>query len=379
MVNSSLLIPDCKKFTGYKPCIPGKNCLKDCDEIERKGVVILIINLDAMGDVLMTTAQLKSIKEKYPDSTIYWLTMKNAAQLLLHNNYIDKVIVWNFESILLLQQIKFDVILNADKSTQSCSLVNSLISGQKFGFGLNQNGAIIPLSKAADYNYILGLDDELKFRKNLRTGQDILSETFELNYNRDEYVLNLTEEEISFCNEYKKKNHIHDSDLVVGFNTGCSELYPNKKMTVDQHVYLIEKLSLFDKIKLVLLGGPEDTRRNNQIAEYVGDKVLLTPTTEGLRRGICYENIADIIITGDSFGMHLAIALKKHVIAWFGLSCWTEIDLYDRGIKMIPNGLKCSPCWKKVCPYDLECIKMIDLDSIISEVNSYREKRNRGK
>ncbi len=148
-------------------------------------------------------------------------------------------------------------------------------------------------------------------------------------------------------------------------------------MTIEQHVHLIEKLSSYDKIKLILLGGPEDTARNNQIAEFVGDKVILTPTCEGVRRGICYENIADVVITGDSFGMHLAIALKKYVIAWFGLSCWTEIDLYDKGFKLIPEGLFCAPCWKKVCPYNLECIKMIDLDKIVNGVLEYKKNYNR--
>jgi len=69
--------------------------------------------------------------------------------------------------------------------------------------------------------------------------------------------------------------------------------------------------------------------------------------------------------------MHLAIALKKYVIAWFGLSCWSEIDLFDRGEKLIPHGLECSPCWKKKCPYNLECIQMIDLKKIEDLVKKY--------
>ncbi len=98
------------------------------------------------------------------------------------------------------------------------------------------------------------------------------------------------------------------------------------------------------------------------------------PATEGLRKGIVYENAADIVITGDSYGMHLAVALKKYVLVWFGVSCWTEIDLYERGEKFIPAGLFCSPCWKKSCPYDLECIKMIDLDRMYSTALEYAEK-----
>jgi heptosyltransferase-2 len=73
--------------------------------------------------------------------------------------------------------------------------------------------------------------------------------------------------------------------------------------------------------------------------------------------------------------MHLAIALKKFVIAWFGLSCWQEIDLYDRGIKLFNIDLECSPCWKRECPYNLECISSIDLDKIVKIVVEMYETR----
>jgi heptosyltransferase-2 len=60
--------------------------------------------------------------------------------------------------------------------------------------------------------------------------------------------------------------------------------------------------------------------------------------------------------------LHLAIALRKYIIVWFGLSCAAEIELYGRGEKLVPEGLDCSPCWKKECPYNLECIDKIDLN-----------------
>ncbi|AFH49235.1 Hypothetical protein IALB_1527 [Ignavibacterium album JCM 16511] len=368
-------IPSCKRFTGYKPCYPNHNCWIDgCKDNIPIGKKILIINLDAMGDVLMTTAQLPAIKRKFPESTIYWITLKVAAPLLYFNQYIDFVLEYNFESLSILQQIEFDYLMNVDKSQRSCALLNSLNAKNKLGFGLNKDGKIIPVNEAAHYNYLLGMDDHLKFKVNQRTGQDYLAETFELDYQRDEYVFNLTEDEVKFISNYKKSIGISDSDRIVGFNTGCSELYPNKKMTIEQHIYLIEKLLSLGKYKIMLLGGPEDTERNKFISEYFKDKIINTPTNEGVRRGACYEAIPQIIVTGDSFGMHLAIALKKYVIAWFGVSCWTEIDLYGRGVKLYQKDLFCSPCWKKVCPYDLECIKMIDLERIIAEIENYFNK-----
>ncbi len=371
-------IPDCKKFTGYKPCYPDHNCWTDgCKDPEPFGTRIVIINLDAMGDVLMTTAQLAGIKRKYPVSTIYWVTLKIAAPLLNNNPYIDKVFEYNFESLSILSQMKFDVVMNVDKSMRSGALTMSLDAPKKLGFGINERGQIIPLNKGAEYNYLLGMDDHLKFKVNQRTGQDYLAETFELDYQRDDYVFFLSEEEKKFVEEYKEKVGITDGDEIIAFNTGCSNLYPNKKMTLEQHAVLIERFLSYNRFKIMLLGGPEDTERNAILEEQFKGKIINTPTNMGVRKGACFESIPQVVITGDSFGMHLAIALKKYVIAWFGLSCWTEIDLYDRGVKLYPEGLACAPCWKKECPYNLECIQMIDLERIEKEAVKYFDELRR--
>ena len=370
-------IPSCKRFTGYKPCYPDHNCWIDgCKDNIAIGIKILIINFDAMGDVLMTTAQLPALKRKYPKSAIHWITLSISAPLLKNNLLVDQVFIYNAESLSIISQIEYDLVLNVDKSQRSCALLNSVNAKRKLGFGMDKNGKIIPMNKGAYYNYNLGMDDNLKFKVNKRTRQDYLAETFEIDYKRDDYIFNFTDEELNFINLYKKENGIGENDFVVGFNTGCSLLYPNKKMTIKQHIYLIEKLLAFNKgVKIVLLGGPEDAERNDQIYSKFKNKIINTPTNLGVRRGACFENLADIVVTGDSFGMHLAIALKKYVIAWFGVSCWTEIDLYDRGVKLYQEDLFCSPCWKKSCPYDLECIKMIDLDRIVEAIVIYKHKQ----
>ncbi|MCH7771470.1 MAG: lipopolysaccharide heptosyltransferase family protein, partial [Bacteroidetes bacterium] len=97
-------IPSCKRFTGYKPCYPDHNCWEDgCKDNLPIGTKILIINLDAMGDILMTTAQLPALKKKFPESTIYCVTLKNAVKLLYNNQYVYQVFEYNAESISILK------------------------------------------------------------------------------------------------------------------------------------------------------------------------------------------------------------------------------------------------------------------------------------
>jgi len=370
-----IVIPDCKRFTGYKPCFPGTRCYQECADPLPIGKRILIVNLDAMGNVLVTTSILPALKRKYPRSHISWITLKNARPLLENNPLLDRVYVWEPEAWMVLGQIQFDLVLNVDKSARSCAFVGTLRAGRKLGFGLNKEGVIIPLNKEANENYLLGLDDHLKFRVNQKTVAQILCETFLLRYANDEYVLKLSDDEQEFCRQYLNEHGIRDGEVVVGLNTGCSDLYPNKKLRVDQHVQLIGLLGGIPGIRIVLVGGPEDTKRNAEIVRQVNTPVLSTPTDEGVRKGLCYVNICDLVISGDSFGMHAAIGLQKHVIAWFGVTSPAEINVFERGEKLAPEGLHCSPCWKRECPYNLECIDMVDLKGIAGIVRKFAESR----
>jgi ADP-heptose:LPS heptosyltransferase len=376
MSTTGMTIPDCRHFSGYKPCHPGENCLHGCVDPDPFGVRILIVNLDAMGNVLVTTSLLPALKRKYPQSHISWITLKNAGPLLLNNPLLDRIYLWEPESWLILGQCEFDLVLSVDKSQRSGAFVQSLHARERLGFAIDARGVIVPLNSEAEENYRLGLDDHFKFRVNQKTVQQIQCEQFRLDYRRDEYVLVLTEEEKAFCESFKREHGLNGGrDLIVGFNTGCSELYPNKKMTIEQHVELVGRLATLDGLKLVLVGGPEDTQRNAEIARQVGDRVINTPTTHGVRRGLCYINLCDLVISGDSFGMHASVGLRKQVIVWFGVSCSQEIDLYGRGHKLVPRDLACSPCWKRACPHHLECLTLIDLDAIIDHVKRYRDAR----
>jgi heptosyltransferase-2 len=374
-----LKIPKCKNYSGYKPCKPYYNCIEEgcLDENANMGTKILIISLDALGNVLDNTPILHAIKRKFPVSTIYWITLPNAEKILWYNHLIDKVFTWTDENRMILKNIEFDYVMNADKSVYACAFANEISAKKKLGFLLNEDGKIVPANEGAMYSYILGIDDQKKFRENTRSGVDIIHEVFELEYKQDPYVFNFSDEEREFIANYKKEISFDGSNVYVGFNTGCSELFPNKKMTVEQHIKIIKDLLNNKNLKIVLLGGREDTDRNEQIYDSFNSRqkrnIINTPSTLGLRRGACLMSIPDIVISGDSFGMHLAIALQKYIIVWFGLSCWAEIELYGKGEKLYPKDLECSPCWKRVCPYNLECIDMIDLKKIIELVNNYKK------
>jgi len=55
-----------KHFTGYKPCFPERGATNGAWISDPIGTRILLINLDAMGNVLVTTSILPAIRRRVP-------------------------------------------------------------------------------------------------------------------------------------------------------------------------------------------------------------------------------------------------------------------------------------------------------------------------
>ncbi|WP_025321512.1 glycosyltransferase family 9 protein [Deferrisoma camini] len=368
---------DCRYFTGYKPCRFRRLC-DGCPEYRPRGTRILLINLDAMGDVVRTTALLPALKRVYPQSFVSWVTLKNAAPILEHNPYVDEVLLYGPDTVLELEPRRFELVLNVDKTRRSAALAQRVQAAERRGFGVNEHGAIVPLTPEAGYQYWTGLDDDLKFHRNRKSEQQMLAETMGLEFRRDPYVLVLGPEERSFVERTRRAWGL-GGEVVVGLNTGCSTLFPYKKLPVEYQARLAEELvDRFPGVRVLLLGGPEDAERNREIARLTRAPVLETPCTEGLRRGIQYMDLADVVITGDSLGMHLAIGLGKRVVAWFGLTCEQEIDFFDRGEAVLAR-VDCRPCWRRACNRPVKCYERVDMEELLGAAGRQIEAAHREK
>ncbi|MBN1878561.1 glycosyltransferase family 9 protein [bacterium] len=356
---------DCRKFNGYKPCSPYKLC-ENCSDYSPQGFRILIINLDALGDVLMTTALLPSIKAQHPQSTIRWITLPMAVPLLENNPFIDEIIPYSPETLSWLKYMDFDLVLSCDRDRKSTAIAMSVSAQEKRGFGLGPEGVIIPLNQEMEYAYRLGIDDTLKFRTNRQTGQQILSEGMGFSYQRHEYILELTDEERKAISHFREEKGMFGSIQALGINTGCSGKFRYKRLNEDQLHALIKKILARDsnnELRIFLLGGKTETDLNNRLIQQACDqRVIATPTDEGIRKGLLYIAACDACLTGDTFGLHAAIALKIPSIVFFTISCDVEIDLYDRG-RMVLADVPCRPCWKPWCP-DPICIDQVNLDEL---------------
>jgi len=283
--------------------------------------------------------------------------------LLTNHPLIDRVLTTSLEDQLALRALEFDAAFVVDKSLAASGLLRSTSADLVFGFVADaRTGGITPATAHAEELWRLGLDDHQKFFVNKKTENQLIHEALDLGpYLRDDYDLRLSLEEEVEVQARHRLWSLRPDQPVIGFNTGCGPLMPAKKWTVDFHRQVIERLLAQGHRNLVLLGGPEDRERNEAIGR--GFPVIQSETSRGVREGLQSLAACDLIITGDSFGLHLGISMKKFMIAWFGPSCAHEIELYGRGVKLMTEA-SCSPCWKRHCAKDKMCYDQIQIRTI---------------
>lgn len=365
---------NCRFFKGNIPCQYHKNqdmTCSSCLYYSPKLKKILIIKLLAIGDVLRTTFILDTLKNKFKDSYIVWLTHTQAKPLLVNNPFIDELIENNVDTMNRLRVEKFDVVFNPSNDKESAILATLVRARKKFGFIYNENGYIEPIGKMARYYLEIGINDNLK-RQNKLTYQKIVSEMLGIKDCNSRPIIRLTDEELTFANKFKEKYQLNNH-LVIGLNTGAGKRWQLKKWPIEKTVELARRISGELKAKVILFGGPEEQERNREIIEKCKDVFIDSGCNNSLREFAKLISLVDILVTSDTLALHIAVALDKYVIGLFGPTSYSEVELYGKGIKIYPKGMDCLSCYKNTCSIKPNCMDKINVDDVFSAIVGFKK------
>ena len=370
-----ITIPDCRYFSGSKPCPTGRVCW-NCVERFPRGKKILLIQLSGQSHTLLMTSQLRALHLTYPESTLYWITLPENLPLLENNPYVDFVIPWCDETKMIVENMSFDVALNPDIHPFGSALMMNVQADKKAGFGLNEDGAVVPFNKGAHYQYFITMDNDYRRKQNERTLPMIINDSMELAYEHDRYLLNLNDDELDYCDALLSDYDIYEDDITIGIISATDPQWPQRLLQTEQYVELIRRIAKkLPDTKILLLSQPDGYHFCNEIIEQCGDIVIPLFEEKRIREYLCYLNLADIVVSGDTFGMHAAIGLKKWVVAWLGQTQAQETELFDRGQKVESDAF-CAGCNNRTCE-ESDCIDHLDMDRLFEAVeHAYEGMKN---
>ena len=252
---------NCRYFTGDRPCKFHKKYEIKCDFCNYYspiGLKILIIKLDAIGDVLRTTSILPPLKHKYPDSYVTWCTKQNARALYSGNNYVNEIITIKEDAQFRLIAEEFDIVINLDSSKMSSAIATSAKGKEKMGFVLNKKGSVMPQSEEADCWLQMSAFDDAK-RKNQKTYQQIIYAVTALESKIAHPILNVTDELLKLKKNQLIKNRFNPKLKTIGLNVGVGTKWLHKGWPIENWIGLIKLIS-DKKLNIFLLGGPDEQK-----------------------------------------------------------------------------------------------------------------------
>ncbi|MEK6831012.1 MAG: glycosyltransferase family 9 protein [Nanoarchaeota archaeon] len=392
---------------------------------------ILIIKLGAKGDVVRTLPILVGIKERYPDSEITWITKPYCKEILETSSYINKILTLpdldnvndinistaddlkkegplitsdnnleinkiptnnNLNKILIE---KFDVLYNFDMEKEATELTEKIKADRKYGFySDNKNNKDYANSFNLSGEYYLNtlFDDETK-KSNKKTYQEMMFDIAEIPYKKQLPTFNLSYNDKKYGEQFLINNGLKDkiNKKIIGIHVSAGKRWPSKKWHLENLKEFIIKLkttkiknninfknnhnlnnnekSYEDNDEVLLFVGPnEKNYYDNLIKELEHKKIKIyisTPRSD--KEFFSLMSICNKIVSGDSFALHVALALKKPTIGLFFCTPPNEIEDYGL-LKKIVSPLLYGFFPEKMDIYDEQLTKSVSADEVLDEI-----------
>ena len=314
---------------------------------------ILIIKTGALGDVLRTTSILPGLHASHAGCRVTWVTARSAEDLVRHHPLVDRVLTVDPEDSGSVAAVGDDLVADAwghvfsfDDEELLCGLASRVSGGPGNG---TLSGAYLAEDGERRYTpdvapwFDMGLlsvhgkktADRLKV-ENRESHAAIFARM--LGIRMGETELPLPEEALAFADAFAERTALHIAGPVVGLNTGAGGRWDSKRLSVDKTVELAARLSdaLSGHVTFLVMGGPGEAERNAEILLHCEGLVrtIDAGTTNPLLEFAALVDRLNLLVTSDSLALHLAVARKVAVLAFFAPTSAAEIELYRRGEKV---------------------------------------------
>lgn len=291
-----------------------------------------ISRTSSLGDVLRTTV----ILYPFVRDNVTWLVDEAAFPLLEGNPYIKRILIYDLTSVLQLQRERFDTVVNLEKVPGICALADSIQAWRRYGFRFDEMKGEAEAYDRCEYIFSLCKDSGLKKAKKA-SWQESLLEIVDAKWKGQEYILG-----------YKPSTR---ERYDVGLNWAVGSKWPNKAWPEDK----------WEELRGLLDGG------------YV---YSMQEGLDDIRRYIDWINQCRVLVTNDSLGLHIALALKKKVVVLYGPTNPNETYFYGRAEALFPKvRYNCIPCLSQKCIQKKNCMSFISPQDVMRRIVHLLKKR----
>jgi len=335
-----------------------------------KSLNILVIKISSVGDVILVTASLKAIRQKFPRAKIVCLVGEESREILQRCPYIDELMIIDaknrkrkFWRILKygrkLARSKFDKVIDFQNNHMSHLLCFLSFARESYGYQNKKWGFFLNRSIEQNDHPMPPVPHQFQILNAL-----------DIDYHED-MKLELWPSE----RDYKKIDDLFESEWlgakhsIVGIHLAASLRWKTKNWPIEYAAKLCDMLAA-KNIRVVITGAEKDNELGQQLMTISKSKPAnLIGKTDIMELAVLISK-CKVFITPDTAPMHIAAAMQTPFIAFFGpTSAFRHLPPAGAYV-VFQRKLPCVPCYSPSCRIKTHaCMTEITPEEVAAQVS----------
>ena len=343
---------------------------------------ILISRLRFIGDVVLTTPAVASVRAALPDAFLAYLGEREAVSLLEHHPDIDEIIPYDFSRpsaveqarvALLLRRRRFDLAIDLFSNPRSALLM--YLSGTRVRVGLDRKGRgrLFTVRVRDDGAPRTAIEFHMRFLSAVGIPTPAVKTR-----------IVVTEQECREAEELLRRTSGEGEFRHPAIVLHPGATWPAKKWEAERFGQLGRRVATELKGSVFIAQGPGDDMLVRNVRAAADGAVSILPLTS-LRLLAAVLSLCDVVVSNDAGPMHIAAAVGTPTIGLFGPgeeNIWFPYDPAD-GHKALRKDVPCHPCHLDVCNREgagfMECMNLLSTDEVfLAVLSSLRARKPQG-
>jgi len=337
---------------------------------------LLVFGPNWIGDTIMSTPMLSSLRKAFPSVHIVMVVKPYAYDLWKWNPFVDEI--WTFKApriynifayLKLFWKIKknqFDLTIILPHCLRYALITFLVGIPHRVGYNVAHRGVF--LTHTLEYNL------SLRKKHMVDNYLDILK-AISIEPRSKDLILDIDLNSQAKAEKILEDNHIHSEDLVIGIAPGA--IYGEaKRWPKERYAELADNIIGKYNAKVLIFTGVMERKLGEEIKKsmrYVpimfNGNITLLETAALIKR-------CNLFITNDSGLMHIAASVKTKIIAIFGSTSPDWTGPYGDGHMVIRKKIDCSPCFERKCHLKTYiCLKSVNVKDVLETVQIQLKKR----
>jgi predicted lipopolysaccharide heptosyltransferase III len=338
---------------------------------------ILLIQLGDIGDVVLTTPTIKTLKENHPSGEIFVLLRSHARQLLEGYPLVDGLfsldkkkksfaeeIAYQRDILLGLRSERFDLSIDLRAGTRGAFV--SFLSGARVRIGRYRGDGRLCRNRL--FTHLVSPENELNQYAAMHSLNMLAPFDLEIEDTHPELIT--TYEQQRSAENILREERIPPDRPILALHPFSRWGY--KEWPIKNYAKLINYMCSRYKVSLIVTGSIEERARASEIARMSRSNVHNLAGTTSLGELAAILKKCSLLIGIDSAPMHIAAAVGTPTVTIFGPSSPLNWAPQGKHHSVISKDLPCVPCRQKGCNNSevSRCLDELSAEEVIPVIDA---------